>query len=567
MKTITALIFLVLIFLPAGAAPLSRANQALLDSLDAALARAPQYATAKERRLEAARQRLATAASPEEQYWLNREIFLSYSFYDSDSALVYSSRVLNLAHSMARQDWINDVLINRAYILSATGLFESAHRALGEVEVSTLPAALYLTYCETSIFLQTHYDQFLETENDSLPFSYTTDELLERLCSELPASDPNYYWVMGWVALRSPEASEALIPDFEASMDGYAFNERSQARMAWMLSSLYNKADDQENRLKYMILSATADVRASVREMASLEELTAILFDLGDLDRANSYISYATECALQYKSRSRLKRLTELQATISGEYEARNADQKKQLGTQMKIMTGFVVLLLIALGAIVLQFRRLRKSKRQLDEANVHLSTHVSELQDAREQLAAANESLSKLYASVKEDAQELSRVNEAKEKYIADIFAICSDYISKLDEFRKKINRMIMAGHFDEVRQLTKSPELSHAEIKELYANFDRIFLQIYPDFVADFNKLLRPEERIELKKNELMNTELRIYALVRLGLNDSVKISRFLHCSVQTVYNTRLRIRNKAIVPREDFANIVQSLGKAAF
>lgn len=197
MKTITALIFLVLIFLPAGAAPLSRANQALLDSLDAALARAPQYAAAKERRLEAARQRLATAASPEEQYWLNREIFLSYSFYDSDSALVYSSRVLNLAHSMARQDWINDVLINRAYILSATGLFESAHRALGEVEVSTLPAALYLTYCETSIFLQTHYDQFLETENDSLPFSYTTDELLERLCSELPASDPNYYWVMG----------------------------------------------------------------------------------------------------------------------------------------------------------------------------------------------------------------------------------------------------------------------------------------------------------------------------------------------------------------------------------
>ena len=123
------------------------------------------------------------------------------------------------------------------------------------------------------------------------------------------------------------------------------------------------------------------------------------------------------------------------------------------------------------------------------------------------------------------------------------------------------------MAGHIDEVRQLTKSPELSHAEIKELYANFDRIFLQIYPDFVADFNKLLRPEERIELKKNELMNTELRIYALVRLGLNDSVKISRFLHCSVQTVYNTRLRIRNKAIVPREDFANIVQSLGKAAF
>lgn len=203
----------------------------------------------------------------------------------------------------------------------------------------------------------------------------------------------------------------------------------------------------------------------------------------------------------------------------------------------------------------------------QLDQANEALNMRVSELHAAREQLHAANESLTALYASVKEDARELARVNDAKEKYIADIFAICSDNVDKLDEFRKKINRMIMAGRFDEVRELTKSPELSHSELKELYANFDRIFLQIYPEFIADFNSLLRPEEEIRLKKGELLNTELRIYALVRLGLNDSVKISNFLHCSVQTVYNTRLRIRNKARVPREEFAARVRSLGKAIF
>ena len=120
------------------------------------------------------------------------------------------------------------------------------------------------------------------------------------------------------------------------------------------------------------------------------------------------------------------------------------------------------------------------------------------------------------------------------------------------------------MAGKLPELREMTKNPELSHTELKELYANFDRIFLQIYPDFVKDFNTLLKPDEQIVLKRGEILNTELRIYALVRLGLNDSVKISRFLHCSVQTVYNTRQRIRNKAIIPKEDFAAAVQSLGR---
>ncbi len=125
----------------------------------------------------------------------------------------------------------------------------------------------------------------------------------------------------------------------------------------------------------------------------------------------------------------------------------------------------------------------------------------------------------------------------------------------------------MIVAKRFDDVRELTKTPELPHGEVKELYNNFDRIFLKVYPGFVDDFNALLRPEERIKLKKGELLNTELRIYALVRLGINDSVRISKFLHCSVQTVYNTRQRTRNKSDIPKDKFAETVQTLGKPSF
>ena len=150
------------------------------------------------------------------------------------------------------------------------------------------------------------------------------------------------------------------------------------------------------------------------------------------------------------------------------------------------------------------------------------------------------------------------------KEEYIGYVFSICSNYINKLDEYRKNINRKIKTNQIDEVKAMTDRPTMAQKELKEFYKNFDAIFLHVYPSFVSDFNELLLPEERIVLKEGELLNTELRIYALVRLGINDSVKIAEFLHCSPQTVYNNRLKVRNKAIVPKEQFAETVRLLGK---
>ena len=199
-----------------------------------------------------------------------------------------------------------------------------------------------------------------------------------------------------------------------------------------------------------------------------------------------------------------------------------------------------------------------------LNETNDELNRRVTELQETRMQLKDVNTRLEELVRNTQQSASELLVANDNKERYIADIFSICSNYISKLDDFRRDIYRKIMAHKFEEVKELTKSPELSHGEIKELYSNFDQIFLRVYPNFVEDFNTLLRPADRIVLKKGELLNTELRIYAFVRLGINDSVKISKFLHCSVQTVYNTRQRVRNKSDIPNEEFASAVRLLGK---
>ena len=188
----------------------------------------------------------------------------------------------------------------------------------------------------------------------------------------------------------------------------------------------------------------------------------------------------------------------------------------------------------------------------------------MTELSEAKTQLGLANESLKKLNEELNSINQELKESNYVKEEYIGYIFTICSSYISKLESFRKNIHVKAMAKKFKEIEDYTSKADMMKEELRDFYKSFDTIFLHIYPDFIKDFNALLQPDKQIMPKEGELLNTELRIYALVRLGITDSVKIADFLHCSPQTVYNNRFRVRNKALIPREAFAETVRTLGK---
>ena len=538
---------------------------AWLDSLDAVLADSPRYDAAKEETIATVKRRLALDTDDEQRYWVVRELYHQYSSFDSDSALRYSEQAIDIASQCGRPDWLDEINLDRAYVLSATGMLTEAASAVKTVDERRLSDRMYIKYCETRIFVQTHLDQYLGSTNDELPYSRTTYDMLEAMCSNLPMTDPQYYWFLGYRAVSSPDKSEEAIPVLEEYMRNRTFNTRTDAKDAWMLSQLYNIAGDEPKRMKWLALSAIADVRSANKEIASLEELSGLLLENGDLEHANNYISYCIKCAIGYKSRVRVGQLADLQYRISDALQSRNDSQSSQIVRYIVYLAIILVLLSITLVLLWSQLRRLRRNRGALHEANENLRLRVEELQDAREQLHAANESLASLYSSVKEDARELAQTNEVKEKYIAYIFEICSGYIGKLDDYRKHINRLIMAGRFEQVREFTKSPELSHSEIKELYANFDRVFLSLYPGFIADFNTLLRPGEEIVPKKGEMLNTELRIYALVRLGLSDSTKIAKFLHCSAQTVYNTRLRVRNRSDIPRDEFAARVAALGKS--
>lgn len=549
-------------------------KEQLLNELDWILVNKNIFEDKKKEKLELLKSELAAATDVEQRYWTARNLYNEYKTYDSDSALHYANLSLQYAKAANRPKWIDEMYINQSYIYSATGLLEESQNTIDQVNTDNLDRTTLLQYNEQLLFLYTHRDQYRGTNSKDNPYTAESMRLLENLIQDLPKTDPQYCWFKGWYSLSDIAKSKEALPIILSIVSESKFQTITDAKNAWILSRLYEKVGDEANKLKFLILSSIADARSYNKEISSLEEVAYYMYVGNDLKRANEYINYCLNFANEYKSRVRVGNLADMQYKIASVYQGKAEEQNKDLRIYSIALITIVVLLLLTLYFTFVQNRKLRANKTALDEANAQLSQQIAEqkslqeqLKDTNDKLLEANEKLKEMYSSAKQGAVELSETNYVKERLIADIFSICSNYINKLDDFRRNIHAMLLAHRYVDLKELTKTPELSYAETKELYQIFDKVFLGIYPDFVKDFNTLLRPEEQITLKKGEQLNTELRIYALVRLGLNDSTKIAQFLHCSVRTVYNTRQRMRNRAIIPKDEFANTVKSLGKIAY
>lgn len=539
--------------------------ESLLLKLDSLIARKDVFIIAKETKIDQLRNQARSVRTLEERYWLNKMFYDEYFVYNADSAMIYVDQNLDIASELNKKEWQAEWKIKKSFLLAATGLLKEALDELHGVSGKLLSPELKVEYYGQMMYLYSHFGQYSGDDNVNLREGYYQKEgaYKDSIYATITPQDPLYLWYKGWKFLGTTEV-DTIKKELLAEVSASHLETRRDAMNAYILACLYRGSGQRNEYLKYMIYSAMADVRTANKDIASLEELSKVLFELGDIDRAYTYINYCLQNAQLYRNRVRVVGISEVQDAIHQAYQERNLRQEARLHLFLVLVSVLSVILLIAIFYIYRQMKHLSKSRTKLNEVNHLLNRHVNELSQAHTKLEEVNEQLHSLNVQLKEANSQLRESNYVKEEYIGYVFAICSNYISKLDEFRKNINRKIKTKQFDDIKQLTDTPTMAQNELKEFYHNFDAIFLHVYPDFVNDFNSLLQPEERIILKEGELLNTELRIYALVRLGINASVKIAEFLHCSPQTVYNNRLKTRNKAIIPKEDFADAVRSLGK---
>jgi hypothetical protein len=244
----------------------------------------------------------------------------------------------------------------------------------------------------------------------------------------------------------------------------------------------------------------------------------------------------------------RYKLLSEILPIINDAYQLKTEKNQNRLLILLVISGALLLALIVSLYLILIQNKDVRNKKNELSEVNKQLNGLNKNLADTNHKLQSIN--------------KELSESNHVKEHYIGNFLNICSDYIYKLDQFNKRVNKQLAHRKIEELFIETKSKKLIDTEIKEFYRNFDEAFLHIFPNFLSDFNKLLLDEEQIQLKSEERLNTELRIFALIRLGIKDSSHIAKLLRYSVNTIYNYRVKIKNKAKGDRENFENEVMKI-----
>ena len=318
----------------------------------------------------------------------------------------------------------------------------------------------------------------------------------------------------------------------------------------------YKLRGDSAQMMHWLVESVLADIRNAAMDQGSMWELANELMLKGDIERASRYISFTSDCANRFGSRQRNWQIAPLLSTIAKNYKAQSERTTSQLRYTLGAISILALLLLAALFFVHRRNQQLAAARNALHQTNSQLATLNEELKHTNEQLSEKNEAFAVLNS-------QLSETNRVKEEYIGRFMSLCSQYIDKLDNYRKMVNKKMKNKELEDLFRISKSTELKEKELEELYQNFDSVFLHLFPNFVDDFNDLLQPDTQVHPREENRLTTEIRIFALIRLGIEDSSKIAEFLHYSVNTIYNYRARIKNGALDNRESFERRVKQLG----
>ena len=541
-------------------------NEPLLCQLDSMIILHDSFIQKKEHHILKLKKKLNEAQQIEEQHYCLQKHYWEYRVYDADSAIKYTMQNLTLAKRYHQQEWEVEAKLDLAFIYTAGGLHDQALQVMKELERQELSRPMKSRFYGQ---MRTLYSRMqLYARGDEKLHSYF-GKLYDLYCdSVLMVATPDEFRLLYSKvskAMDDPNKRKKIILEMEEKEKELSADSRNYSILAYNLASLYEKEGKMELWLRYMIMAGMADVRGVNRDIGSLHAIASYLFDHEDLERAYRYCTYLQQIGMAYKSRVRLLHLAELQNRIQQNYISRDHEQAADLKQMLLMISLLSMILAITLFFLYRQTRKRREINRLLHIANGQLKVSNQKLNESNQMLNQSNSKLNETNLILKQVNEELIEANGLKEEYIGQVFKLCSTYLRKMEEQRKKLSRKIKAGQIEELRKLLENNLTDSQEMKTFYEIFDAIILNIYPHFVNEINSLLRQEERIEVKEGKL-NTELRIQALIRLGVTDSEKIAEFLHCSVQTVYNNRSMTAAKAMNSKEEFLKAVKGVCKQA-
>ena len=521
-----------------GATIDTRQVDSLLKVLDAVIDSSEVYNRQLQRQLVQYRQRYDNATSNEAKFDIAHALFVDYRKYRLDSALFYARQRVKIAAAIGVTDSLSSARLDEADALKCLGRLHDALAVLDRISHTPyIRNNAHYYYLYHSILLSLSQ---MTTDPDEMAYYRSLLMSYRDTVNMVNRNDPLTVCVNTCEIEKSQghiqEALDGLLKFGKAHPDLVD----NSAIFWYVLGDTYRDLDDKLGAKYCYTMSSIVDKRHCSKTYTSLQSLAWMLHNEGDTERAYRYITCSLNDVMTSNARSRLSLVGEYLPIITAAYE------QKQNSSAMRrnILIAVSLLAAIILG-VLLWF---------IYSRNKHLALMHNEL-------AANNDKLQFLNSRLEELNHDLVESNMIKEEYIGQLFNLCSNYINEAEKSRIRILGKLKSGKFKEVQDHLDQSTMKQ-DLGQLFYNFDMIFLEMFPDFIEHFNALLRPGEQIEVKGDNLLTPELRIYALVRLGINDSTKIASFLHYSPQTVYNYRLKTRNRSDLPKEEFIARVRRL-----
>lgn len=526
-------IFLILLFsiLPVSLLGAIDKKDSLLNELDKVILKRPAYLEQKEATIAVLKNKKKQLQDLDDIILINREIINQYNSFICDSAEFYIKENLAIARKLDKKDIITESLLHLSYVYSLSGLFFQASEIFESMDYENLPDHFKAWYCWNRI---RYFENLIFYTNDSRysqPYEIKKEEYRDKVMDLLGDQSEEYKKESAHKmqsAGQFTRAEDILLPIFLRQQP----HTHQYAMAAMNLAKHYALTNEKENEVNYLILAAISDVELAVKENEALLSLAVKLYHEGDVDRAYNYIRVALDDALFYNARFKNSVIARIQPIIEDTYLQKIHSQQQNLRIYSIVTSLFVIILIITLSYLFLQIKAVSKARRELRLMNDDLMQLNKKLDEA----------------------------NIVKEHYIGYFMNQCAVYINKLHKHRKNVNLNIKTGQMSNLYRFS-TDELEN-DINELHSNFDKTFLALYPNFVTEFNSLLKTDERYNPEGGAL-NNELRIYALIKLGITDMKQIADFLHYSVQTVYNYKSKVKGKALVGIDQFEEEVIRIG----
>ncbi len=467
-----------------------------------------------------------------EFFRLNHLLFDEYSSFIYDSAFHYAKQMQVAAEGANDAELKAIAALDISFVLFSSGMFHEALDTLNSININALSAVQQVEYYD---YKSRAYYDMAEYAGDPFfaPAYRKQGNHYTQKAIELASPDSYQKWAStALLHLRQNRYDSALFY-YQKVIDEFELTLHQEAMMLASMAQSSLAIGDTVMAINYLAKSAINDIKSVVTETIALRNLAIVLYQLGYLKEAHSYIILANEDAKVYGARQRAFQISGILPLIEGEKLGLTEKQKSQLE---------IYLIILALLSVVVFF------------SLVIIFSQLTKLKKVRQKIVEANQSLSGLNENLRES-------NKIKEEYIAYYFNISTSYVDKMEQLKDSIERNLDNKRYANINQAL-SKVVIKKEREKLFQNFDKIFLSIFPDFVERFNELFDDENKLKLSDNGSMNTDLRIFALIRMGINENEKIAKILNFSINTIYSYKNRIKTRSLIPNNEFEDKIMEI-----